>query len=118
MAQAIKDNNNDVTAEKCVCVGKGNLIITDEAKLNAWKEHYQRLLNVEFSWDKNSLNKSAAVKGSAIFVTENIVTETIKTGFDRVSHACLLHKLKSLELQVRYLTLFLLFSVIDSFKWF
>ena len=37
-----------------------------------------RLLNVEFPWDKNSLNNSAAVEGPAIFVTENIVIEAIK----------------------------------------
>ena len=45
---------------------KGNLTISDKAKLHAWKAHYQRLLNVEFPWDKNS------------FVAENIVTEAIK----------------------------------------
>ena len=39
---------------------------------------YQRLLNVEFSWDKNSLNNSAAVEDPAIFVTEDMVTDTIK----------------------------------------
>ena len=73
MARAIKDTNKDVTGEKCVCDNKGNQAISDKAKLHAWKEHYQRLLNVEFPWDKNSLNNSAAVKGSDIFVTENIV---------------------------------------------
>ena len=25
--------------------------ISDEAKLHAWKENYQRLLNVEFAWN-------------------------------------------------------------------
>ena len=48
MARAIKDTNRDVTGENCVCDDKGNLTISDEAKLHAWKEHYQRLLNVEF----------------------------------------------------------------------
>ena len=78
MAWAIKDTNKDVTREKCACDDKGNLTISDEAKLHAWKEHYQRLLNVDFPWDKNSLNNSAAVDGTAIFITEDIVTEAIK----------------------------------------
>ena len=39
-------------------------------------------------------------------------------GLDRVWHGDLLHKLKSYGISGRYLTLFLLFSVIDSFKWF
>ena len=37
--------------------------------------------------------------------------------FDRVWHAGLLYKLNSYN-QVRYLAIFLLFSVIDAFKWF
>ena len=78
MAQAIKDTNKDVTGEKCLRDYKGNLTISDEAKLHAWKEHYQRVLNVEFPWDKNSLNNSTGVERPAIFVTENIVTEAIK----------------------------------------
>ena len=78
MAWAIKDTNKDVAREKCVCDDKGNLTICDEAKLHVWKEHYQRLLNVEFPWYKNSLNNSAAVEGPAIFVTENRVTDSMK----------------------------------------
>ena len=43
----------------------------------------------------------------------------ISKSFDRVWHGGLLHKLKSLlEFQIRYLALFLLFSVIDGFEWF
>ena len=56
MARAIKDTNKDVTREKCVCDDKWNLTISDEAKFHAWKEHYQRVLNVEFLWHKNLLN--------------------------------------------------------------
>ena len=78
MPQTIKDTNKDVTGDKCVCDDKQNLTITDEAKLHAWKEHYQRLFNVEFPWDKNSLNNSAAVEEAAIFVVENMVTDAIK----------------------------------------
>ena len=78
MAQTLKDTNKDVTGDKCVCDDKQNLTITDEAKLHAWKEHYQRLFNVEFPWDKNSLNNSAAVEEAAIFVVENMVTDAIK----------------------------------------
>ena len=52
--------------------------MSDEAKLHAWKEHYQRLLNVRYPWDKNSRNNSAAVEEPAIFVTENILTDAIK----------------------------------------
>ena len=82
MSQAIKDTNKDVTGERRVCDGKGNLTITDEVKLHAWKESYQRLLNNEFLnvrvSQENELSNSAAVEEPAIFVTENVVTDAIK----------------------------------------
>ena len=78
VAWAIQDTNKDVTRENCVCDDDRNLTISDEAKLHAWKEDYQRLLNVEFPWDKNSLNNSVVVEGTPTFVTENIMTEVIK----------------------------------------
>ena len=42
----------------------------------------------------------------------------ISKAFDRVWHAGLLLKRSSMEFQVRYLALFLLFSVIGGFAWF
>ena len=62
MDRGIKDTNKDLTGEKCVHDDKGNLTISDETKLHASKEHYQRLLNVEFSWDKISVNNLVAVE--------------------------------------------------------
>ena len=62
VVRVIKDIIKDVTGEKCVRDDKGNLTISNEAKLCAWNKHYQRLLNVEFPWDKNSLNNSAAAE--------------------------------------------------------
>ena len=79
MAPAIKDTNKDKTGEKWVHDDMGDLTVSDEAKSRAWKEHYQRLLNDEFPWDKNSLkNNSAGVEGPAIFVTEDMVTDAVK----------------------------------------
>ena len=47
-----------------------------------------------------------------------VVSDRIARACDRVWHAGLLHKLRSMGFQVRYLALFLFFSVIDGFKWF
>ena len=52
------------------------------------------------------------------FGSTRAVALAITKAFDRVWHAGLLHKLKFMEVQVVYLVLFLLFSVIDSFEWF
>ena len=47
-----------------------------------------------------------------------VVSDRIARAFDRVWHAGRLHKLRSMQCQVRYLALFLFFSIIDGFKWF
>ena len=78
IARVIKDTNKDVSEGKCVRNDKENLTLSNKAKLSVWKEHSQRLLNVEFPWDKNSLNNSAAVEGPAIFVTEDMMIDAIK----------------------------------------
>ena len=57
MAWTINDNNKDVTGVKCVCDDNGNLTLMKQSYI--LEINYQRLLNVEFPWDKNSLNKSA-----------------------------------------------------------
>ena len=49
--------------------------------------------------------------------TETVALD-ISKAFDRVWHVGLLHKLKSLEFQVKHFALFLFFSVIGSFWWF
>ena len=57
-----------------------------------------------------AFNKSGAARAMA---------PDISKAFDRIWHAGLLHKhVGLLEFQVRYLALFLLFSLIDGFEWF
>ena len=50
--------------------------------------------------------------------TTRAVTLDISKAFDRVSHAGVLHSLKSYRILGQNFALFLLFSVIDGFKWF
>ena len=56
-----------------------------------------------------AFNKSRATGAVAL---------NISKAFHRVWHAGLLHVLRPMEFQVRYLALFLLLSVIDGFEWF
>ena len=67
------------------------------------------LLTVASNRSVRTFNRSGATKAVAL---------NIFKAFDRVWCAGLLHKLKSMEIQVRYLALLLLFSVIDAFEWF
>ena len=36
--------------------------MSEEAKQDAWAEHYERLLNNEFDWDPDHLSKRTAVR--------------------------------------------------------
>ena len=56
-----------------------------------------------------TFNRSEATRSVAVDISK---------AFDRVWDAGLLQELTIVEFQVRYLTLLLLFSVIDSFRWF
>ena len=56
-----------------------------------------------------AFNRSGATRAVALDISK---------AFDRVWHAGLLHKLKSMEFQVRYLALFLLFVVTGGFGLF
>ena len=47
-AKHISKQNQDIVGEKCVKVDDNKLAYSDTAKKNAWKQHYQCLLNVEF----------------------------------------------------------------------
>ena len=55
LAKRMKRKNQDIVDSKCVKNYEGYLTYNDSAKLKAWKSHYERLLNVEFMWNGNSL---------------------------------------------------------------
>ena len=67
------------------------------------------LLTVPPDRISRAFNRSGANRAAALDVSK---------AFDRVWHAGLLHNLSLMEFQVRYLALFLLFSVLDDFGWF
>ena len=73
MTWVITDTNKKVIAEKCAPGDN----LADNVKLRTWKDHCQRVLNIEFPWGKNSINNTVAVDGPAIFVTEVLVTDAI-----------------------------------------
>ena len=45
--------NQDATGEKCIRGDDSNLFLDDASKKLAWKQHYERLLNIEFPWSQN-----------------------------------------------------------------
>ena len=59
--------SHDVIRE-CIWGDGGNLSVDDASKKLAWKQRYERLLNIEFSWSQN-LRHVDPVAGPAQFIT-------------------------------------------------
>ena len=63
IAKQMKSTNRDVVGDKCVRDDKGVLATSDQDKHRAWQEHYERLLNEEFDWDKENLTFDDPILG-------------------------------------------------------
>ena len=66
--------DRDFIGENCVKIYRGDLADTDHEKLLAWQEHYERLLNKEFDWNKESF----AINDPTIGPQPKIEFETLK----------------------------------------
>ena len=55
----------------------GEMTMSEEAKQNAWAEHYERLLNVEFDWDSDHLSNKPLLEGQPIPITIDMVKRAI-----------------------------------------
>ena len=56
LANQMRKDNVDVVGDKPVKNDTGKMSMSKEAKQNAWAEHYERLLKVEFYWDPDHLS--------------------------------------------------------------
>ncbi len=77
VANQMRKRNQDVVGEKCVKDDSGSMCFSVDAKKVAWKEHYERLLNIEFPWDCDNLPVVDPVSGPPIQVTVEMVLEAI-----------------------------------------
>ena len=82
IAKQLRKDNQYVVGDKCVKDDSGNLSFDNEAKKVAWKQHYERLLNEEFSWNPEDLTADPVV-GPPIHIDVEMVVKAItkmKTG--------------------------------------
>ena len=63
--------------EKSVKNDAGQLSLDEEAKKEAWREHYERLLNVEFPWNLEDLSEESPVEGPSEPITLEMITKAI-----------------------------------------
>ena len=77
LAKQMRNDNQDAMGEKPVKNDAGQLSLDEEAKRAAWKEHYERLLNVEFPWNPEDLSKESPVEGPSEPITLEMITKAI-----------------------------------------
>ena len=77
VARNIRQINQDIIGEKCVKDDGGNLSTSDDAKKVAWKQHYERLLNVEFPWDPTHLDNCDPIPGVPLLTTVDMVSKAV-----------------------------------------
>ena len=77
LAKQMRHDNQDVMGEKPVKNDAGQLSLDKESKKEAWKEHYERLLNVEFPWNPEDLSEESPVEGQSEPTTLEMITKAI-----------------------------------------
>ena len=77
LANQMRKENVDVVGDKPVKNDTGEMSMSEEAKQNAWAEHYERLLNVEFDWDPDHLSNEPPLEGPPIPITIDMVKKAI-----------------------------------------
>ena len=77
LAKQMHRDIHDVMGEKPVKNDAGQLLLDEEAKKEAWREHYERLLNVEFPWNPEDLSEENPVEGPSEPITLEMITKAI-----------------------------------------
>ena len=77
LAKQMRRDNQDVMDEKPYKNDARQLSLDEESKKEAWKEHYERLLNVEFPWNQEDLSEESPVEGPSEPITLEIITKAI-----------------------------------------
>ena len=77
LANQMRKENVDVVGDKPVKNDTGEMSMSEEAKQNAWAEHYERLLNIELDWDPDHLSNEPPLEGPPIPITIDMVKKAI-----------------------------------------
>ena len=73
----MRTENQDVIGQKSIQVDDGNFSLDDASKKLPWKQHYERLLNIEFPWSEN-LPHVDPVAGTAQFITSDDILKSLR----------------------------------------
>ena len=88
LTNQMRKENVDVVGDKAVKNDTGEMSMSEEAKQNAWVEHYERLLNVEFDWNPDRLSNEPLLEGLTIPITIDMVKKAISKMKSGIAAAC------------------------------
>ena len=77
LANQMRKEKVDVVGDKPVKNDAGETSMSEKAKQNAWAEHYERLLNVEFDWYPDHLSNEPPLEGLLIPFTIDMMKKAI-----------------------------------------
>ena len=77
LARQMRRDSQVVMGEKPVKNDAGQLSLDEEVKKEAWKEYYERLLNVEFPWNPFGRSEERTVEGPSESITVEMITKAI-----------------------------------------
>ena len=69
----MRKKNKDIIGEKCIRDNSGKLAYSNEEKKKTWKQHYERLPNVELPWSEEDLSVADPMLGPPTPVTWEMV---------------------------------------------
>lgn len=79
VAKQMKNENRDIVGEQCVKDDDGRIMVGSEDIKNAWRVHYNRLLNIEFEWDRDGLVTAEPVAGPWPLIEDEAVRRAINS---------------------------------------
>ena len=88
LAIQVKEDGRGIVGERCVRNDDGKIVYDENAIRDAWKAHYERLLNVGFEWDKEHLSVEEPVLGPPPLITTDIVRGAINKMKDDKAAGC------------------------------
>ena len=77
VAKQMVRKNRDVVGAGCVRDNVGKIVVEEDKLLEVWKEHYDRISNEEFSWDREGLTDVRPVSGPGEKISEEEVEAAI-----------------------------------------
>ena len=77
LTNQIRKENVDVVGDKPAKNNAGKMSMSEDAKQNAWAEHYEKFLNAEFDWNPDNLSNQPQLEGPPFPITIDMVKKAM-----------------------------------------